>query len=166
MASITHKGNPVTTTGELPLKGSKAPEFRLTKTDLADVGLKDFAGKKKVLNIVPSLDTGTCAASAMKFNDQVKNRADVVVLTISADLPFAAKRFCEANGISNVVTLSMLRDRKFGQDYGVTLVSGVLEGLLSRAVVVLDESNTVVYTEQVPEISQEPNYDAVWRALG
>ncbi len=165
MASITHKGNPVTTVGTLPAKGTKAPAFTLTKNDLSDVGLKDFSGKKKVLNIVPSLDTGVCATSAKKFNDQVKGRTDVVVLNVSADLPFASKRFCEANGVTNVVTLSMMRDRQFGKDYGVALTSGVLAGILSRAVVVLDENDTVVYTEQVPEIGQEPNYDAVWKAL-
>lgn len=166
MASITHKGNPVTTLGTLPPKGTKAPGFTLTKTDLTDVGLADFAGKKKVLNIVPSLDTGTCAASARKFNEQVKGRKDVVVLTVSADLPFAAKRFCEANGIDNVVTLSMMRDRQFGKDYGVVLTSGVLAGILSRAVVVLDETDTILHTQQVQEIGQEPDYDAVWKALG
>ncbi len=166
MASITHKGNPVTTTGTLPPTGSKAPAFTLTKTDLTDVGLADFAGKKKVLNIVPSLDTGTCAMSAKKFNERVAGRSDVVILNISADLPFAAKRFCESNNITNVVALSQMRDRKFGQDYGVTLTSGVLAGVLSRAIVVLDEKDHVVYTQQVPEISQEPDYDAVWRVLG
>lgn len=167
MASITHKGNPVTTSGNLPAVGTKAPSFSLTKTDLADVGLNDFAGKKKILNIVPSLDTGTCATSAKKFNEKVQGRKDVVVLNVSADLPFAARRFCEANNIDNVVTLSQMRDRKFGQDYGVTIMTGSpLVGLLSRAVVLLDESNQVLYTEQVPEIGQEPNYDAVWKALG
>ena len=166
MASITHKGNPVTTSGNLPSTGSKAPAFKLTKSDLTDVGLSDFAGKKKVLNIVPSLDTGTCAMSAKKFNEKVEGRSDVVVLNISADLPFAAKRFCESNNINNVVALSQMRDRKFGQDYGVTLTSGVLSGILSRAVVVLDEKDNVIYTQQVPEISQEPDYDAVWRVLG
>ncbi len=165
MASITLKGNPVTTVGTLPKTGSKAPDFRLTTVNLTDVGLKDYSGKKKVLNINPSLDTGTCATSARKFNEAVKNRSDVVVLNISADLPFAAKRFCEANGIENVVPLSMMRDRKFGQDYGVAFTSGPLEGILSRAVVVLDENNTVVYTQQVPETGQEPDYDAVWKVL-
>lgn len=165
MASITHKGNPITTSGQLPGTGAKAPPFSLTKVDLADVGLKDFVGKKKVLNIVPSLDTSICALSAKKFNEKVQGRADVVVLNISADLPFAAKRFCETNNLGNVVALSQMRDRKFGQDYGVTITSGVLAGLLSRAVVVLDEKDTVIYTEQVPEIGQEPNYDAVWKAL-
>jgi len=166
MASITLKGNPVTTVGNLPAVGTKAPDFVLTKTDLTDVGLKDFAGKKKVLNIVPSLDTGTCATSARKFNEQVKTRSDVVVLNISADLPFAAKRFCEANGIENVVPLSEMRDRSFGEAYGVTFTSGGLKGILSRSVVVLDENNVVVHTEQVAETANEPNYDAVWKALG
>jgi len=166
MASITLKGNPITTVGTLPATGTKAPGFSLTKADLSDVGLKDFAGKKKVLNIVPSLDTAICALSAKKFNEKVQGRGDVVVLNVSADLPFAAKRFCETNNVGNVVTLSQMRDRKFGQDYGVTITSGPLTGVLSRAVVVLDEKDTVIYTEQVPEIGQEPNYEAVWKALG
>jgi len=166
MASITLKGNPITTSGNLPSTGSKAPAFTLTKSDLTDVGLTDFAGKKKVLNIVPSLDTSVCALSAKKFNEKVQGRSDVVVLNISADLPFAAKRFCESNNIGNVVALSQLRDRKFGQDYGVTITSGPMAGVLSRAVVVLDEKDNVIYTQQVPEIGQEPDYDAVWRVLG
>jgi thiol peroxidase len=166
MASITLKGNPITTAGQLPAVGSKAPAFTLTKADLTDAGLKDFAGKKKVLNIVPSLDTSVCALSAKKFNEKAQGKTGVVVLNVSADLPFAAKRFCETNNVGNVITLSEMRDRKFGQDYGVTITSGPLAGVLSRAVVVLDENDTVLYTEQVPEIGQEPNYDAVWKVLG
>jgi len=165
MASITLKGNPITTVGFLPAQGTKAPAFKLTLSDLTDVGLADFSGKKKVLNIVPSLDTSVCALSAQKFNAKVQGRSDVVVLNISADLPFAAKRFCEANNIGNVVALSQMRDRQFGQDYGVTITSGKLAGVMSRAVVVLDEKDMVIYTEQVPEIAQEPDYDAVWKVL-
>jgi len=166
MASITLKGNPITTSGTLPAVGTKAPAFRLTKSDLNDVGLGDFEGKKKVLNIVPSLDTGVCATSAKKFNDKAQGRSDVVVLNISADLPFAAKRFCETNNIGNVVALSQMRDRMFGKDYGVTITSGPMAGVLSRAVVVLDQNDQVLYTQQVPEITQEPDYEAVWKALG
>lgn len=166
MASITLKGNPITTSGTLPAVGTKAPAFRLTKSDLSDVGLGDFEGKKKVLNIVPSLDTGVCATSAKKFNDKVQGRTDVVVLNISADLPFAAKRFCETNNIGNVVALSQMRDRMFGKEYGVTITSGPMAGVLSRAVVVLDQNDKVLYTQQVPEITQEPDYDAVWKVLG
>jgi thiol peroxidase len=166
MASITLKGNPTTTVGDLPGVGTKAPAFTLTKSDLSDVGLKDFGGKKKVLNIVPSLDTGVCAMSAQKFNAKAQDRADVAVLNISADLPFAARRFCESNNIGNVVALSQLRDRMFGKDYGVTITSGPMAGLLARAVVVLDENDKVIHTELVPEIGQEPNYDAVWKVLG
>jgi len=166
MASITLKGNPITTAGQLPAVGTRAPAFTLTKADLSDVGLGDFAGKKKVLNIVPSLDTSTCALSAKKFNEQASGRTDLVVLNISADLPFAAKRFCESNNLGNVTALSQMRDRKFGEAYGVTITSGPLAGILSRAVVVLDEKDQVLYTEQVPEIGQEPNYAAVWKVLG
>ena len=166
MASITQKGNPVSTVGNLPEKGAKAPDFRLTRTDLTDVGLEDFKDKKKILNIVPSLDTSVCALSAKKFNEKVGGRSDVVLLNISADLPFAAKRFCESNNLGNVIALSQMRDRNFGENYGVTITSGPLSGLLSRAVVVLDENNTVVHAQQVPEIGQEPDYDKVLSSLG
>ncbi len=160
MATITFKGNPVQTIGSLPAKGTKAPDFRLTAGDLSDVSLATYAGKVKILNIVPSLDTGVCAASARAFNKAASSLGDLVILTISRDLPFAQKRFCEAEGIDKVVTLSELRDREFGKAYGVEMISGPLAGLLSRAVVVLDRDNRVVYTEQVPEIAQEPNYAA------
>jgi thiol peroxidase len=160
MATITFKGNPVQTIGSLPAKGTKAPDFRLTAGDLSDVSLATYAGKVKILNIVPSLDTGVCAASARAFNKAAASLGDVVILTISRDLPFAQKRFCEAEGIDKVVTLSELRDREFGKAYGVEMISGPLAGLLSRAVVVLDRDNKVVYTEQVPEIAQEPDYAA------
>jgi len=166
MAKITHKGNPVETVGTLPSVGAKAPDFLLTKTDLTDVSLKDFEGKVKVLNINPSLDTGTCSTSAQKFNAQVKAHPGVVVLNVSADLPFAAKRFCEANHVDEVITLSQMRNQKFGTDYGVLLKTGPLAGILSRSVVVIGKDNKVIYTEQVAETTHEPNYDAVWKAIG
>lgn len=164
MANITFKGNPIQTIGSLPAKGTTAPDFRLTKSDLSDVDLADFEGKIKILNIVPSLDTGVCAASARAFNKAASSLDDVIILTISRDLPFAQKRFCEAEGIDKVLTLSELRTRDFGKAYGVEIISGPMAGLLSRAVVVLDKANKVVYTEQVPEIAQEPNYKAALEA--
>lgn len=164
MATITLKGNPISTIGTLPAKGSAAPEFKLTKSDLSDASLKDFAGKVKILNIVPSLDTGVCAASARAFNKAADKMNGVAILTISRDLPFAQKRFCEAEGIKSVVPLSELRARDFGKSYGVEIVDGPMAGLLSRAVVVLDRNNMVVYTQQVPEIGQEPNYSSALEA--
>jgi thiol peroxidase len=164
MATITFKGNPVQTIGSLPERGSIAPDFRLTRSDLADVSLSDFAGKVKILNIVPSLDTGVCAASARAFNKAAASLGNVVILTISRDLPFAQKRFCEAEGIDKVITLSELRDRDFGKAYGVEMTTGPLAGLLSRAVVVLDRNDRVIYAEQVPEIAQEPAYQSARNA--
>ncbi|MHB0896123.1 MAG: thiol peroxidase [Spirochaetales bacterium] len=158
MAIIALKGKPISTVGELPGKGMTAPDFSLTKNDLSDLRLADFAGKVKILNIVPSLDTGVCAASARAFNKAADSLGGVAILTISRDLPFAQKRFCEAEGIKSVVTLSELRDRNFGVAYGVEIADGPMAGLLSRAVVVLDGNNKVVYTQQVPEITQEPDY--------
>ena len=158
MATITLKGNPIHTAGELPKVGSALPAFKLTKADLSEVGNADFKGKTLILNIVPSLDTGTCAASARAFNLKIKELGGALVLTISRDLPFAQKRFCEAEGIDAVVPLSELRDRKFGDTFGVAILDGLLAGLLSRAVIVADPSGKVVYTEQVPEIGQEPDY--------
>jgi len=158
MATIALKGNPISTVGELPRKGTTAPNFSLTKNDLSDLRLADFAGKIKILNIVSSLDTGVCAASARAFNKAADSLGGVVILTISRDLPYAQKRFCEAEGIKSVVTLSELRDRSFGMAYGVEIVDGPMAGLLSRAIVVLDGNNKVVYTQQVPEITQEPDY--------
>ncbi len=160
MATITFKGNPVHTVGELPAVGSVAPDFKLTNGQLEDVSLAAFGGKKKILNIVPSLDTGVCAMSAQRFNADVAGRDDVVVLNISADLPFAAGRLCASSKLENIVPLSVFRAPDFGKDYGVLMTDGPLCGLLSRAVVVLDANNTVVYTEQVPEIAQEPDYEA------
>jgi len=165
MATVTLKGKPFQTIGELPAVGSKAPAFTLTNAALEDVGLDAFAGKKKVLNIVPSLDTPVCATSTRAFNQKAAGRKDTVVLVISADLPFAQKRFCAAEGIDGVVTLSLIRGKNFAKDYGVLITEGPLAGLCSRAVVVLDASNKVVYTEQVPEIAQEPDYDKALAAL-
>ena len=165
MATITLKGNAIHTVGDLPGKGSKAPDFSLTRGDLSQAGLKDFAGKRKLLNIVPSLDTGVCAASARRFNQEAAAVPGAVVLTVSRDLPFAQGRFCAAEGIENVVMLSEMRSDAFGKAYGVTIADGPLAGLLSRAVVVLDENDSVVYTEQVPEIAQEPDYGKALAAL-
>lgn len=165
MAKITFKGNPISTSGNLPQVGSAAPDFSLTKGDLSDVSLKDFKGKKAVLNIFPSIDTSVCATSVRKFNEQAAQLTNTVVLCISADLPFAQGRFCGAEGIKNVTPLSEFRNKAFGDSYGLRIAEGPLKGLLSRAVVVLDESGKVLYTEQVPEIAQEPNYQAALGAL-
>jgi thiol peroxidase len=158
MAQITLKGKPIHTIGTLPAVGSKAPDFKLTKTDLSDVSLKDFAGKRIVLNIFPSIDTGVCATSVRRFNQEAANLPNTVVLGVSRDLPFAHGRFCGAEGIKNVVTTSDLREGSFGTAYGVQIVDGPLAGLLSRSIVVLNEQGVVTYTEQVPEIAQEPDY--------
>jgi len=159
MATITLKGQEIHTSGELPAVGSRAPDFVLVDKDLEDRTLADFRGKRKLLNIVPSLDTPVCATSTKKFDEYAKGRDDVVMLVISADLPFAQARFCGAEGVQNVVPLSMMRSRKFAKDYGVLIVDGPLAGITARAVVVLDENDRVVYTELVPEIAQEPDYD-------
>jgi len=164
MATIALKGTRISTIGTLPAVGSAARDFLLTRNDLSDAGLKDFPGKVKILNIVPSLDTGVCAASARAFNKAAEALGEVVILTISRDLPFAQKRFCEAEGIKAVITLSELRTRAFGASYGVEIVDGPMAGLLSRAVVVLGKDDKVVYTEQVPEITQEPDYQAALAA--
>ena len=150
MADITLKGNPCHTNGDLPAVGSEAPDFRLTRADLSDAGLADFAGKKKLLNIVPSLDTAVCAISTQKFNAAMGAKADAVALVISADLPFAQKRFCSTEGIENVISLSMMRSRNFAKDYGMLITDGPLAGLCARGVVVLDANNRVVYTQLVP----------------
>ncbi|MEX2515708.1 MAG: thiol peroxidase [Gammaproteobacteria bacterium] len=165
MATITLKGNKINTSGDLPAVGSQAPEFELTNADLQDVGLKDFSGRKKLLNIFPSLDTPTCATSTRKFNQNAAQLQNVALLMISADLPFAMARFCAAEGIEQVTTLSMMRNRNFAKDYGVLINDGPLTGITARAVVVLDENNKVLYTELVPEIADEPNYDAAMKAL-
>ncbi|MCO4762302.1 MAG: thiol peroxidase [Myxococcales bacterium] len=165
MATITLKGNPIHTFGELPAVGSKAPEFSLTSQKLQDHSLAEFAGKKVVLNIYPSVDTGTCAMSVRQFNAAIAEHPDAVCLCISRDLPFAAKRFCGAEGLDNVLTLSVLRDLAFGEAYGVQIIDGPMAGLLSRSVVVVDAEGTVVYTEQVAETTHEPNYAAALAAL-
>lgn len=157
MAKITLRGTECHTSGELPAIGSKAPEFTLADQDLADRHLKDFKGKKKLLNIVPSLDTSICAISTQKFSEAVENNDDTVLLVISADLPFAQKRFCTANNTESVVTLSTFRST-FPRDYGIEIIDGPFEGVTGRAVLVLDENDNVVYQELVPEISQEPDY--------
>lgn len=165
MTKITLGGNPINTIGTLPAKGTKAPAFKLTKTDLSDLTLAELAGKRVVLNIFPSLDTGVCAASVRKFNAEVSGLTNTVVVCASRDLPFAHKRFCVAEGLENVISASELRDSHFGKDYGVRIIDGPLSGLDSRAVVVIDVEGTVLYTEQVPEIAQEPNYEEALKVL-
>ena len=165
MATVTFQSDPVTTVGELPKVGAQAPDFRLTKTDLSDVSLKDFSGKRKILNIAPSVDTSVCAATAREFEKAIASMSNVVCLTISRDLPFALARFGEAEKIANVTMLSQLRDEAFGRDYGVAITAGPLAGIFSRAVVVLDEGNTVRYSEHVAEITDEPDYQAALKAL-
>ncbi|WP_127475504.1 thiol peroxidase [Sulfurivermis fontis] len=166
MATITLSGNPITTNGDLPAVGSQAPDFKLTRADLSDVTLADFKGRKKLLNIVPSLDTGVCATSTRKFNEAAKKLGDqVVVLIVSADLPFAQSRFCTGEHLDNVISLAMMRDKNFAKDYGVLIQDGPLAGICARAVVVLDGNDKVLYTELVPEIVQEPDYDQALAAL-
>ncbi|MES2488875.1 MAG: thiol peroxidase [Pseudomonadota bacterium] len=164
MATITLKGNPIQTSGDLPAKGASAPGFRLVGADLKDVSLHDYVGKKKILNIFPSVDTPTCATSVRKFNQSASQLKDAVVLCISADLPFAQKRFCGAEGLDNVVTLSTMRGHSFSKDYGVLIETGPLAGLAARSVVVLNENNEVLYSELVKEIADEPNYEAALKA--
>lgn len=165
MASITLGGNPIHTTGELPQTGSTAPAFTLVKTDLSSASLADFAGKKVVLNIFPSIDTGTCAQSVRTFNEKASKLENTTVLCISKDLPFAQKRFCGAEGLENVVNLSDFKTGEFGKNYGLDIMDGSLAGLHSRVVIVLDEKGTVLYSEQVGEIAAEPDYEAALAAL-
>lgn len=165
MATITLHGNAFQTNGELPKVGSDAPGFRLVNGDLKDVTLHDYAGKKKVLNIFPSIDTPTCAMSVRQFNAKAAGLSDTVVLCISADLPFAQKRFCGAEGIANVENLSLLRGRSFAEEYGVHIENGPLAGLTARAVVVLDAHNKVLHSQLVSEVADEPDYDAALKAL-
>ncbi|MDY0098579.1 MAG: thiol peroxidase [Bacteroidales bacterium] len=165
MAKITLKGNPVNTSGNLPVKGSKAPGFALVKSDLSTVTLSDLKGKKLILSISPSLDTSVCAASAHKFNLVASEKANVVILAITKDLPFAHQRFCTTEGITNIITLSGFRDNDFGKSYGVAITDGPFEGLYARGIVIIDENGTVKYSQLVPEIAQEPDYDAALRAL-
>jgi thiol peroxidase len=164
MAQITLKGTPIQTCGALPEPGTQLPDFTLTRSDLSSVHLADFAGKRKILSLVPSLDTSVCATSARWFNEEASKVSNTVVLVISADLPFAQARFCETEGIENVITLSSFRS-SIGKDYGVEIVDGPIAGLLSRCIIVLDEQDRVLYVEQVPEIAQEPDYNAALQAL-
>jgi thiol peroxidase len=164
MTEITHRGATVHTVGELPAVGTPAPDFTLAGNGMADVHLSDYAGQRVVLNIFPSVDTGTCAMSVRTFNEKASALDNAVVVCVSKDLPFAQARFCGAEGLEDVVNASAFRST-FGEDYGVTLVDGKMAGLLSRAVVVVDTDGTVVYTEQVPEISQEPDYASALAAL-
>ncbi len=165
MAEITLQGNPIHTRGNLPEKGTKAPEFTLVKNDLSEAKLADYKGKNVVLNIFPSLDTPTCAASVRHFNADASSLKNTVVLCISKDLPFAQARFCGAEGLNNVETLSDFRNGNFGENYQVEIVDGPLAGLESRAVVILDEKGTVIYTQQIPEIVDEPDYEAALAVL-
>lgn len=165
MAKITFKGNPINTIGELPKVGSKAPDFKLTNGELKDVSLADYKGKKKILNIVPSLDTGICATSAKKFNEQAPTLKNVAVLVISGDLPFAQGRFCGAENAKSIIPLSMMRDKNFAKDYGVLMTDGPLAGICARSIVVLDENDKVIYSQLVPEIAQEPDYDKALAAV-
>jgi thiol peroxidase len=159
MATITHKGKTIHTSGGLPAVGSRAPAFKLTKGDLSDATLGDFAGRTIIMNIVPSLDTSVCALSAKRFENEAGKLGNVAILTVSRDLPFAQGRFCKAEGIAAVVPLSEMRDLSFGEAYGVRIVDGLLAGLLARALVVIDRSGNVTYVQQVPEIGQEPDYE-------
>jgi thiol peroxidase len=165
MTRVTLSGNPFNTNGELPAVGSTAPDFRLVNKALEDVSLANFAGKKKILSIVPSLDTPTCAKSTKVFNERLQD-SNTVVLVISADLPFAMSRFCSTEGLDNVVSLSMMRGKAFAKDYGILMVDGPLEGVTGRAVVVLDENNQVLHNELIVEIADEPNYAAALAAVG
>ncbi|HYA19969.1 MAG TPA: thiol peroxidase [Burkholderiales bacterium] len=165
MAKVTLAGNPITVAGTFPKVGQKASDFTLVNKDLKDVSLKDFAGKRKVLNIVPSLDTPTCAMSTRRFNEEANKLKNTVVLVISADLPFAQSRFCGAEGLKNVITLSTMRGADFMKNYGVAITDSPLAGVTARAVVVLDADDKVLYTEMVPEIKNEPNYSAALAAL-
>ena len=165
MAVVTLGGNPVKTSGELPIIGSKAPEFKLIKNDLSIATLSDYKGRKLILNIFPSVDTGTCAASVRKFNESASSLHNTTVLCISRDLPFAQKRFCGAEGLENVETLSDFNTGNFGEEYGLEIIEGVFTGLHSRVVLIVDENGIVKYTEQVSEIADEPNYDAALASL-
>ncbi len=165
MAKITLKGSPVETAGDLPRVGAEAPDFTLVKTDLSELSLADYKGQKVVLNIFPSLDTAVCAASVRRFNAEASKLDNTVVLCISKDLPFAHTRFCTTEGLQNVISLSEYRDEIFSQNYGVKMINGPLMGLLSRAVVVLDEKGKVLHSEQVDDIVNEPDYAAALKVL-
>lgn len=166
MAKITLKGNEIDTVGSLPAVGTKAPNFTAVATDLSDVSLSNYAGKSVVLNIFPSIDTGICAASARRFNSEAGKTENTVVLCVSADLPFAHGRFCEAEGLKDVIPVSVFRSADFGTSYGQTISNGPLAGLLARAVVVIGTDGNIKYVEQIPEITQEPDYDSALKAIG
>lgn len=165
MAKITFKGSPINTIGELPKVGEEAPDFVLTKTDLTDISLQDVAGKKVVMNIFPSIDTPVCATSVRRFNTEINKYNNAMVLCISVDLPFAHARFCGAEGLNNVVSVSDLRNRDFGNRYGVRIIDGPLAGLLARSIVVLDEKGKVIYTQLVEDIAEEPDYEKALKVL-
>ncbi len=165
MANITLKGTPVQTNGTLPPLNQKAPDFTLVDNELKERKLSEFKGRKKLLSIVPSLDTSVCSLSAKKFNEVAKSHPEIVILVISADLPFAQKRVCGLENLNNIIPLSMMRSKDFAKNYGILIETGPLAGIAARAVVVLDEQDQVIYTELVPEISQEPNYDQALAAL-
>lgn len=165
MAQITFKGNPINTSGKLPEVGTKAPDFNLTASDLSQKSLSDYQGKNVVLNIFPSVDTGVCAQSVRTFNEKVSAADNTVVLCVSKDLPFALSRFCAAEGLQNVETLSDFKSNEFSDAYGVKMTDGPLNGLLSRAVIVVNPEGNVIYNEQVPEIGQEPDYNNALNAL-
>jgi thiol peroxidase len=165
MEKLTIGGNPVSTTGDLPEIGKQAPDFKLTRTDLSDVSLKDFAGKKVVLNISPSIDTSVCATSVRRFNQEISKFPGAVLLYVSLDLPFAHARFCEAEGLNNVIAVSEMRSRNFGDDYGVRMADGPLAGLLARSVVVIDETGKVIYAKVINELKDEPNYEEALTVL-
>jgi len=164
MAVITLNGSPLHTIGTLPPIGTSAPDFIVTKTDLSEIRLSNYRGKKIILNIFPSLDTPTCSAAMHKFNEVASELSQILILCISEDLPFAQQRFCTAEHLQNVQPVSVFRNPEFGKQYGVTIIDGPLTGLLSRAVVVIDEQEKIIYTEQVKELSNEPNYEAMLRA--
>ncbi|MGA8164790.1 MAG: thiol peroxidase [Waddliaceae bacterium] len=165
MSRVLFKGEPVETAGDLPAEGSLAKDFSLLKSDFSEATLDSYKGKKKLLNIFPSLDTGVCAATVKTFHQKLKDQDDVVVLNISKDLPFAQQRFCQSEGIKHAETLSAFRS-SFAKDYGVEMRTGDLKGLCSRNVLILDENNRIIYAEQVPEITQEPDYDRALQILG
>jgi len=165
MTTISFKGNPIHTVGTLPTIGNQAPDFTVTKTDLSDIKLQDVLGKKIVISMFPSADTPTCAQAMRHFNEEANKLDNVIVLCVSADLPFALKRFCAAENLANIIPTSVFRHPEFGTKFGVTIQDGPLAGLLSRAVMILDEKGKVVYTQQVPELSNEPDYQAVLNEL-
>lgn len=165
MATITHKGTPIHTDGDLPEVGSKLPDFTLTDATLRDVSLSEWTGKKKLISIFPSIDTPVCAKSTKKFNDLAREHGNIVMLMVSADLPFAQTRFCKEEALDNVQVLSTMRSTEFARNYGVGITDGPMAGLTARAILVADENNTVLHSELVPEIGKEPDYDAALRAL-